>query len=126
MGPPEPSGSALLIASTRAPLATDAVVARTWRARAQGLLGRTSLPAREALIFPRCRAIHTVGMRFPIDIIFVDRRWRVVAVRAHVPPGRPLVASWRAWGAIEMASGAVARAHLRLGDRLELVTQKSS
>ena len=69
-------------------LASRATMARTLWTRMAGLLGRRGLPDGEALVFERCRAIHTVGMRFPIDVAFVDRTWRVVAVRSRVGPGR--------------------------------------
>jgi len=76
------------------------------------------MPADDALIFERCRAIHTVGMRFSIDVAFVDRGWRVVALRADVRPGRMLLPTWRAWGVVELAAGSLARAGVRVGDQL--------
>ena len=87
-----------------------------------GLLGRRALPDGEALVFERCRAIHTVGMRFPIDVVFVDRGWRVVAMRHAVGPGRLVRPVWRAWGVIELTAGSLARAGLEVGDQLCLGT----
>ena len=40
------------------------------------------------LLIPRCRSVHTLGMRFALDLVFLDRRGRVVAERRNVPPGR--------------------------------------
>ena len=53
-------------------IAGRATMARGWRQRAVGLLSRSSLAAGEALIIPRCRAIHTCFMRFPIDVLFLN------------------------------------------------------
>jgi uncharacterized membrane protein (UPF0127 family) len=106
---------------TREPVAERARLARTWRQRMVGLLAHRRLPVDEALMFPRCNSIHTVGMRFPIDAIFVDRGWRVVAVREGVAPGRLMLPVWRAWGVVEAAAGTVQRVGLRVGDRLVVI-----
>lgn len=106
-------------------LADRAHVARSWRERMVGLLSRESLPPGEALIFPGCHSIHTVGMRFAIDVIFVNRQWRVVAVQAAVAPGRLLLPVWNAWGVIEMAAGTMDRVELRVGDQLQVVASGS-
>ena len=106
-------------ARTQQLVASHASFAASWRTRMVGLLGRRALPDGEALIFPRCRAIHTIGMRFPIDAIFIDRAWRVVALRPALAPGLPAIWAWDAWGVIEAAQGTIASAQLRIGDQLE-------
>jgi uncharacterized membrane protein (UPF0127 family) len=63
-------------------------VARTLPSR---LLGLALLPRQRAgvgLLFPRCRSIHTFGMRFPIDALFLDEGNRVIELRRAVPPCR--------------------------------------
>jgi len=63
-------------------------VARGPRAR---LLGLSLLPRERAgpgLLIPRCRSVHTFGMRFALDLLFLDRAGGVVAVRRAVPPRR--------------------------------------
>ena len=63
-------------------------IARSFRARLLGLAGLADLPADCALLIPRCSAVHTFGMRFPIDVVFLDSDGREIdAVRA-VRPGR--------------------------------------
>ena len=52
-------------------LAARAVIARNALARLIGLLTRSHLSDGEALVIPQCRSIHTIGMRFPIDVAFV-------------------------------------------------------
>jgi hypothetical protein len=63
-------------------------VARRFTAR---LLGLGHLPRERAgagLLIPRCACVHTFGMRFPLDLVFLDRSGRVLAVRRGVPPRR--------------------------------------
>ena len=83
-----------------------------------GLLGHAHLAEGEALIFPRCNSIHTVGMRFPIDVIVVDRKWRVVALRECLAPGQLMLPVRRAWGIVEAAAGTSNRCGLLVGDTL--------
>ena len=106
---------------TNAPLASKATMAVTTLSRAKGLLGRDGLPEGEALVFPGCHSIHTIGMRFPIDAIFVDRLRRVVALRPWLGPGRLVFPVWSAWGVVEMAPGTLERVPLQLGDQLNLL-----
>jgi uncharacterized membrane protein (UPF0127 family) len=58
---------------TRSAVALEVDVAATRATRRRGLLGRESLGATEGLLLTPCKAVHTVGMRFPIDVIFIDR-----------------------------------------------------
>lgn len=101
-------------------LVADVTVATTWWMRAKGLLGRRSLEPGAAMVFPRCRSIHTVGMQFPIDVLFVDKTWRVVAIQPNLGPWRIVGPFWKAWAAIELAAGSIARADPHMGDQLRL------
>ena len=112
----------ILVAGCHVPLAVHAVKATTFAARLQGLLGRDALPEGEAMIFERCHSIHTIGMRFSIDAVFVDRQWRIVGLYREVGPGRLVASIWSAWGVIETTSGTVARLGLHVGDQLQVVT----
>ena len=85
-----------------------------------GLLGRRGLGEGEALMFERCWSIHTIGMRFPIDAIFVDRTWEVVALRTGLAPGQLISPVPRAWAVVEVGQGTVAGFGLKIGDRLRV------
>ena len=111
----------IMVARTQRVLVTDAAMARSLIARMKGLLGHRALGAQEALILPQCHSIHTFGMRFAIDAVFVDRAWRVVAMRPHLRPGRLVLPVFGAWGVVELADGALERAGLIMGDQLELI-----
>ena len=62
------------------------VADRPWT-RMRGLLGRTGLPEGEGMLFPRTGSVHTMFMRFPIDVVFLDRELTVLSVKPGVPPG---------------------------------------
>jgi len=88
--------------------------------RRKGLLGRTGLAAGEGLWIVPCEAVHTFGMQFPIDLVYLDRKSRVVKTRTHVRPGR-LSACLSAHSVVELPSGTVLRTSTEAGDVLELM-----
>lgn len=79
-------------------------VARRFRARLLGLAGLRQVPADCMLLIPGCRSVHTVGMRFAIDVTFVDRQGRELRTVRGVPPWR-VVGCRGAAAAIERPSG---------------------
>jgi len=72
--------------------------------RRRGLLGRDHIGAREAVVFTNSRSIHTIGMRAPIDVVVLDRRWRVVRIVA-APPGHVVLPRPGARHIVEVAAG---------------------
>jgi uncharacterized membrane protein (UPF0127 family) len=95
----------------------SAEVAGTRAERRRGLLGRDGLEG--AFVIERCRWVHTVGMRFPLDIAFVDGDGNVVkTLRMHRHRlGMPV---HRAQMVIEAEAGAFGRWGLHVGDVIEL------
>ncbi len=88
--------------------------------RLRGLLGRPRTAPDSALLIDRCGSVHTVGMRFPIDLVFVDRQWRIVRVTAAVPPGRLMVnGGWRAAMVYEAEAGRLPLSRLETGVTLQ-------
>jgi uncharacterized membrane protein (UPF0127 family) len=63
-------------------------VALSPRARLLGLALLAELPAAQGLLIPRCRSVHTFGMRFALDVLFLDEHGGVVRLDREVPPGR--------------------------------------
>ena len=97
----------------------EASVARTLLSRVVGLTGRRCLPAGSALIIPRCSRVHTFGMRFPIDVLFVNRHNVILAAE----PLRPWKISKRHPGAskvIELPAGTILESGVKPADRLDL------
>lgn len=85
--------------------------------RARGLLGRPCPAEGEGMLFPGCRSIHTIGMRYPIDLVFLDGRGGVVGLRSGLKPFG-LALCRKAAAALELACGEIERLGLRLGDQL--------
>ena len=85
--------------------------------RRKGLLGRDQLPTGGGLWIVPCEAVHTFGMRFAIDLVYVDRNMRVKKVKSSVPPWR-LSACLSAHSVLELASGAIRASHTETGDKL--------
>jgi hypothetical protein len=79
--------------------------ARARAARMKGLARLDSLPRSAGLHIPGCPAVHTFTMRFPLDLIWLDRRGQVVRVDRDVPPKR-MKACWRARSVVEVNAGA--------------------
>jgi uncharacterized membrane protein (UPF0127 family) len=97
----------------------SAEVANDHTSRRRGLLGRDALDG--AIVIERCRWIHTIGMRFPIDVAYLDADGFVVkTIQMH--RHRIGIPVWRASWVIEAEAGAFARWGLRVGDHVELRT----
>lgn len=98
----------------------SAEVARGVRQRTRGLLlARDSSDVTGALVLRPCRQIHTIGMRFPIDVAFCDRDG-VVLRTLTVPPWRVTRVVWRSGFVVEAAAGSFDRWQLRPGDAVEV------
>ena len=110
---------ARLLAEDGRELAAVELATSPW-VRARGLLGRAGLAPGHALWLAPCRSIHTVGMRFAIDVVFLDQACRVVKVASGLVPWRLTWGGWRAHGALEFAAGEAARLGLTAGQRLQL------
>jgi uncharacterized protein len=63
-------------------------VAQGLPSRLAGLALLSRGRAGEGLLIPRCRSVHTFGMRFPLDLLFLDAEGRVIELRRSVPPWR--------------------------------------
>jgi len=89
---------------------SDLIIRRadTFRSRAKGLLGARSLSTAEALWLAPCRAVHTVGMRFAIDVVFLDAHGKVLRAVANLQPYR-LAACLHAASVLELAAGSLNR-----------------
>ena len=95
-------------------------VANQPHTRFLGLMGRSRLEAGEALLIKPCSSIHTFFMRFPIDVVFVDKGSRVVKIAESVKPWRFLLGGKGAHAVLELPSGALASTDLKVGDHLDL------
>ena len=106
-------------------LATEAEIAATASSRNKGLLGRTSLTEGGGLWIVPCESVHTFFMKFPIDLVYINRRNIVKKVRCNVRPWR-ISACFSAHSIIELPVGAIDRSQTVPGDQLEIVSIESS
>lgn len=86
--------------------------------RARGLLFRRRIQADTAFLLRPCRAIHTFGMAYPIDVVFCDSRGEVLDIVRKLPPWQ-VARAFDAQAVWELPAGAALALGLRIGDRLQ-------
>ena len=102
-------------------VATQVEPAFDSRSRRRGLLGREALSEGTALIIAPCSAIHTLFMRFAIDVIFAARDGTVLKTCSALSPWRIRLA-FGAFAVIELPAGTIARCEITPGNRLYLAS----
>jgi len=83
----------------------------------RGLLGRSSLAAGEGLLISPCRSIHCIGMKFPIDAVFLDQDYRVISVHSDLRPGA-MASDLKARHVLELKAGEAVRHDIQVGEKL--------
>ena len=91
-------------------------------ARFRGLMGVAALPAGHGLLLDGDNSIHTCFMRFPIDVVFLDRDRRVVHQVSVMRPWRVSRIVWRAKGILELPAGTLEQTGTAIGDQLVVET----
>jgi len=99
-------------------LATCMEVADSAAKRNKGLLGRERLAPGEGLWIRPCEAVHTFWMRFPIDLIYLDRKNRIRKLVSALPPWRLSGCVW-AHSVLELPSGTIRNTRTQPGDTLD-------
>ena len=99
-------------------LADKITVANTPLKRMKGLLGRASFAPGEALIIAPCQSVHMLFMKFPIDVIFLDRDKRAVGLCPELKPFQCSPIFWKSACAIELPAGIIKRTNTQMGDVL--------
>jgi uncharacterized membrane protein (UPF0127 family) len=102
-------------------LASNVVVAERILDRMKGLIGKDGLYEGEALWIRPCKSIHTIGMRFPIDVVFLDFDNRVVESREKMPPFRLTRTYLKASTVLELPAGTLSLTETRKGDTISFV-----
>ncbi len=97
-------------------------LAQTFWARFKGLMRHPGLAEGEGLILKGEKSIHTFFMRFPIDVVYADRTWRVVYLDPAMVPNRigPFVR--QAIYVLEMPVGVIQTTGTAIGDQLTVQT----
>jgi uncharacterized protein len=100
-------------------VATHCEVAESTFSRMRGLLGRKGLERGQGMLINPAPSVMTFFMRFPIDVVFLDRDYRVVRIAQDLPPLR-LAGARRAVASLELPAGTAAAHGLEEGDILHV------
>lgn len=95
-------------------------VADGFRARFFGLMGRDRLQSHQGLLLRRCNSVHTCFMKFPIDLIYLDKEHKALSAVPAVPPWRVLFGVKGADSVIELPAGVLARIGRIVGHKIEV------
>jgi uncharacterized membrane protein (UPF0127 family) len=103
-------------------VATEALLADSYLRRLVGLLGKTRRWAQlgRGLWIVPSRGVHTIGMLFPIDLIFIGKDKEVVYVEEYVRPFRISKVSLKATSVLELPPHTIYRSGTKIGDQLEI------
>ncbi|MPM34201.1 hypothetical protein SDC9_80783 [bioreactor metagenome] len=100
-------------------LADKARMADSFFGRLRGLLGTKTLALGEGLVIQPCSSIHTIGMAYNIDVLFIDKNDCIAKIAADIGPGRMAACSGSAY-VIELPGGTAARTNTSVGDMIRL------
>jgi len=96
----------------------------SWVGRMRGLLGRRPPGGRSGILLMPCAAVHTFGMRYPIDVAFVSREFRVIRVCRALAPCR-IALCLGAIAVVELRAGVIDAEHRGIG-RIEAAIQHAT
>jgi uncharacterized membrane protein (UPF0127 family) len=99
-------------------LATHGRLANTFWSRLRGLLGRTSLQEGEGLVLVGEKSIHTLFMKFPLDIVYIDKNYQVLRADENMVPYRLGPFMSRSVYVLEVPVGTIAATETQVGDQL--------
>jgi uncharacterized membrane protein (UPF0127 family) len=100
-------------------LADRADIADTSATRQKGLLKHTGLAEGEGLWIVPCEGVHTFFMKFPIDVIFINKKRIVTKIRSNMLKSR-IALSLSAHSTVELPVGMIEKSKTQVGDQLEL------
>lgn len=101
-------------------LAEKIWVAQSFFERLKGLIGEKPLEGCEALLIPFCNGVHTFGMGFPIDVIYLDREGKVLAALSALKPNSFGPINFHSARVLELPEGTLKQTQTQLGDMVML------
>ena len=106
-------------------LGVDVEHANTFRARMLGLYGHRKLPLGDGVWLVPCVGVQTIGMKRPIDVVFLNSAGCVVRIYENLRAGRVILWVPGARSALELPAGVVASSETKVGDTVEFVDSLS-
>ena len=101
-------------------VATKLRIAHNFLERLRGLIGASQLARGEGFLIPHCQGVHMLGMKYAIDVIYLDKNGKVVAVSEHLQPNSIGPVYFQSRSVIELPTGAVAVSGTKVGDEIYL------
>jgi len=96
------------------------IKANSFFERLSGLIKYNNLDDNEILVIENCKAIHTFFMKFNIDVIFTDKRNKIIKMKKNLKPWRIFIGGLQAKDVYETASGFIKKYNLKKGEILKL------
>lgn len=93
-------------------------LADRWWQRMRGFIGRAAPRAGEGMLLSPCRAVHMLGLPYPLDIVFLDREGIVVALYPSLRPARFTSFHRNAEYALELPAGTIEASATQVSDRI--------
>ena len=107
-------------------LATTVRKADNFLTRLVGLLKRKTLGPEEALWLMPSKGIHTIGMKFPIDVVFLSRKNIVQSLISGMAPYRISAVHLTSYSVLELPNGTIRKSRTEVGDQLEISLAETS
>ncbi len=101
-------------------IASRVKIAQDYRSRSVGLLNRASLEDDEGLLIRPCNSIHTFFMKFPIDVVFLDKLGKVAKIKEGLRQWRLSGCPIKGYMVLELSSGKLKKNAIRVGDTLTI------
>lgn len=111
----------IIICNSNKVLVGNLMVADSIFARMKGLLGLTSFPKGSGIWLKPCKGVHTLGMKFAIDVIFMDRENRVIKIIKELKPNRITAIYSGAATVLELPAYTASESGLSTGDVIEMI-----
>lgn len=102
-------------------IANNIIIADKFWTRMRGLIGKRNLKEDEGLLLAPCNAVHMMFMRFPIDVIFLDKDFVVVKIMDNLRPWRTSPIVRGAIQVVELGAGSAEKKGINIGDKLSLI-----
>jgi len=104
-------------------ISNNILYANTPIKRLIGLLGRTSFNDIDGLLLTPCSQIHSIGMRFVFDAIYLDKNNKIIALFENISHNRILPYKLNAKSVLELPKGSIIEKNLKIGDILDIIKE---
>ena len=104
-------------APTGAPF-LEVLIADSFFTRLAGLMFRNALPTATGLLLAPCNSVHMCFMRFAIDVVYLDKDYKIIRIVKHLKPWIGLSMCHTAWATLELNAGEADKLDLEVGKKL--------